>query len=90
VIDAVSALANRHGASAAQVTLAWLAAWPGVTSVLLGARTLQQLVDNLGAAEVLQTAEELAQLDRVSDPEPIDYPYGRFGTRQRRREIGRA
>ena len=50
VIDAVRSVAEARGASMAQVALAWLVDRPAVTSVILGARTLEQLEDNLGAA----------------------------------------
>jgi aryl-alcohol dehydrogenase-like predicted oxidoreductase len=87
VIDVVKSLAERHGVSMAQVSLAWVASRPGVTSVILGARTVEQLVDNLGAAELSLTQEELVKLDRVSDPRPADYPYGEPGVEQRSRSI---
>ena len=58
-----------------------------MSSVILGARTLEQLNDNLGAADLVLTAEETDALDAVSDPEPADYPYGRFGSFQRTRPL---
>jgi aryl-alcohol dehydrogenase-like predicted oxidoreductase len=88
IIDALIVLANQRGATPSQIALAWVASRPAVTSVILGARTLGQLDDNLGAAQVKLTDDELAKLDTVSDPDPADYPYGRFGTRQRSRNIG--
>jgi hypothetical protein len=51
--------------------------------VILGARTVEQLDDNLGAAALHLTAEETARLDEVSDPGTADYPYGDVGTEQR-------
>jgi aryl-alcohol dehydrogenase-like predicted oxidoreductase len=60
---------------------------PAVTSVILGARTLEQLEDNLGAAGLHLTAEETARLDAASDPAPADYPYGGPGVEQRGRKI---
>ncbi len=59
-------VATRPGVTCAQVALAWLLAQPGVASVLLGARTLAQLDDNLGAADLSLTAAELAALDAAS------------------------
>jgi diketogulonate reductase-like aldo/keto reductase len=56
------------------VALAWLLGRPGVTSLVIGARTEAQLADNLGAAEVTLSAEETAKLDAVSAP-PLLYPY---------------
>ena len=52
----------------AQVALAWLVDRPTVTSVILGARTLEQLQDNLGAAGLHLSEEETARLDAASDP----------------------
>ncbi|MGZ4590468.1 MAG: aldo/keto reductase, partial [Actinomycetes bacterium] len=58
-----------------------------VTSVLLGARTLEQLHDNLGAAHLRLDAEEVRVLDAASDPSPADYPYGAAGCEQRSRTL---
>jgi aryl-alcohol dehydrogenase-like predicted oxidoreductase len=85
VIEAVERVATARGVSMAQVALAWLHDRPLVTSVILGARTLEQLQDNLGAAGLHLTAEETATLDAASDPAPADYPYGGPGTAQRAR-----
>jgi aryl-alcohol dehydrogenase-like predicted oxidoreductase len=87
VVEAVRAVAEGRGASMAQVALAWLVDRPAVTSVILGARTLEQLEDNLGAAGLHLSAEETARLDEASDPAPADYPYGRPGRDQRGRNI---
>ena len=87
VIDAVGEIAGARGVSMAQVALAWVHDRPQVTSVILGARTLEQLRDNLGAAGLQLTAEEAAALDAASDPAPADYPYGGPGTEQRSRII---
>jgi len=67
-------IAAAHGASPAQVALAWLLGRPAVTSVIIGARTDEQLIDNLGGASLLLSADERAALDKVSAPELI-YPY---------------
>jgi aryl-alcohol dehydrogenase-like predicted oxidoreductase len=87
VVDAVREVAEGRGVSMAQVALAWLVDRPAVTSVILGARTLEQLDDNLGAAGLHLTPEESARLDAASDPSPADYPYGGPGTDQRSRKI---
>ncbi len=87
VISAVEEVAHGRGASMAQVALAWLVDRPAVTSVILGARTLEQLEDNLGGAGLHLSEEETAQLDRASDPEPADYPYGQPALEQRSRQI---
>jgi aryl-alcohol dehydrogenase-like predicted oxidoreductase len=71
----------------AQVALAWLSARPAVTSVILGARTIEQLEDNLQAADLQLTPEQTELLDVASDPEPADYPYGEPGQQQRSRKI---
>ncbi|MBU1307256.1 MAG: aldo/keto reductase, partial [Alphaproteobacteria bacterium] len=88
VIGAVEDLAKARGASMAQVALAWVAQQPAVTSVILGARTTAQLKDNLGAADLVLTADEVTQLSAVSKPEMSDYPYGTGGIGQRNRNIG--
>jgi aryl-alcohol dehydrogenase-like predicted oxidoreductase len=67
-------IAGAHGASPAQVALAWLLGRPAVTSVIIGARTDEQLLDNLGGASLLLSADERAALDKVSAPE-LMYPY---------------
>jgi aryl-alcohol dehydrogenase-like predicted oxidoreductase len=85
VVDAVRAVADDRGVTMPQVALAWLADRPAVSSVILGARTVEQLDDNLGAAGLHLTAEETARLDAVSDPGAADYPYGDVGTEQRSR-----
>jgi aryl-alcohol dehydrogenase-like predicted oxidoreductase len=87
VIDAVREVAEGRGVSMAQVALAWLVDRPGVSSVILGARTLEQLEDNLGAAGLHLTSDETAKLDEASDPSPADYPYGGPGLDQRGRQL---
>jgi aryl-alcohol dehydrogenase-like predicted oxidoreductase len=87
VIDAVRAVAEARGVSMAQVALAWLVDRPAVTSVILGARTLEQLDDNLGAAQLHLSAEETARLDQASTPIVDDYPYGQLGVSQRDRGL---
>lgn len=87
IVDALGTIAAKREVSSAQIALAWVAGRPAVSSVILGARTLEQLTDNLAAADLVLTAEENETLDTVSDPEPADYPYGRFGSFQRTRPI---
>ena len=87
VLGAVEEVAGRRGVSMPQVALAWLVDRPAVTSVILGARTLQQLDDNLGAAGLHLSEEESRQLDLVSDPGAADYPYGRPALEQRSRQV---
>jgi aryl-alcohol dehydrogenase-like predicted oxidoreductase len=88
VIDAVQKVAEDRGVSMAEVALAWVTARPGVSSTILGARTLDQLEVNLRSAEVRLTAAEIAGLDAASDPHPVDYPYGELGVDQRSRTLG--
>jgi aryl-alcohol dehydrogenase-like predicted oxidoreductase len=73
-IDVLVEIADGHGVSAAQVALAYTLAKPAVTSVIIGARTEEQLRDNLAAAELTLTEEELGRLDTVSGV-PLLYPY---------------
>src|SRR3954471_21087263 len=73
IVDVLVELGEAHRVSAAQVALAWLLGRPGVTSVVIGARTDEQLADNLQAAELQLTAGELARLGDVSPP-PLPYP----------------
>jgi aryl-alcohol dehydrogenase-like predicted oxidoreductase len=88
VIDAVQSVAAARGVTMAQVALAWLVDRPMVSSVILGARTVEQLRDNLGAAGLHLSPDETARLDTVSDPAPADYPYGGPGIDQRSRVVG--
>ena len=87
VIDAVREVATARGVSMAAVALAWLADRPAVTSVILGARTVEQLDDNLTAADLVLTADEAARLDEASAPLVADYPYGVPGVDQRGRTL---
>jgi aryl-alcohol dehydrogenase-like predicted oxidoreductase len=76
VIDAVQKIADDNGVSMAQVAISWVTNQPGVTSTILGARSVQQLQDNLGAAGLELSADDNAALTEVSDPGRPDYPYG--------------
>ena len=73
VIDAMAPIAKAHEASVARVALAWLLQRRGVMSVIIGAKTIQQLDDNLTAADLALSAEEIAALDAVSALKP-EYP----------------
>jgi aryl-alcohol dehydrogenase-like predicted oxidoreductase len=74
IVDELVSIAENRGVSAAQVALAWLLGRPGVTSLIIGARTEAQLLDNLGAAKLKLAEDERHRLDRVSEP-PLLYPY---------------
>ena len=73
-IDALVEIADGHGVSAAQVALAWLLQRPTVSSVIIGARTDEQLADNLKSADLVLSSEERATLEQVSRPDLI-YPH---------------
>lgn len=73
-LEVVEAIAHEHNASVSQISLAWLRAQPAVSSVIFGARTMQQLEDNLGAAEINLTDEQVQRLNDVSAIPDI-YPY---------------
>jgi aryl-alcohol dehydrogenase-like predicted oxidoreductase len=73
-IDVLVEVAEAHDVSAAQVALAWLLTRPSVASVVVGARTDEQLADNLKAVELTLSDEELGRLEEVSRPDLL-YPY---------------
>lgn len=73
VLDVIAPIAKSHNCSAARISLAWLLSKPVVTSVIIGAKRLEQLEDNVAATEVKLTAEEIRQLDEVSALPP-EYP----------------
>ena len=87
IIDAVQKVAEDRGVTMAEVALAWVTDRPGVSSTILGARTLEQLETNLKAADLHLSAEETAALDEASDLHPTDYPYGDLGVGQRSRNL---
>jgi len=72
-IDAMREVGEAHGVSVARVALAWVLAKPFVMSVIIGAKTLAQLEDNLAATELTLTPAEIARLDEVSALPP-EYP----------------
>jgi aryl-alcohol dehydrogenase-like predicted oxidoreductase len=73
-IEVLVEVAEGRGVSAAQVALAWLLDRPSISSVIVGARTDEQLADNLKAAELTLTDDESSRLEEVSRP-PLLYPY---------------
>ena len=73
-VEVLVAIGDGHGVSAAQVALAYVLGRPAVTSVVIGARTSEQLTDNLAAADLVLTDEERQRLDAVSAM-PLLYPY---------------
>jgi aryl-alcohol dehydrogenase-like predicted oxidoreductase len=73
-IEVLVEVAEGHGVSAAQVALAWLLERPGVTSLIVGARTEEQLADNLAALDLQLSDAERSRLEEVSRP-PLLYPF---------------
>jgi aryl-alcohol dehydrogenase-like predicted oxidoreductase len=73
-IDVLVEIADGHGVSAAQVALAWLLDRPSITSIVIGARTDEQLADNLKAADLELSQADRDRLEQVSRP-PLIYPY---------------
>jgi aryl-alcohol dehydrogenase-like predicted oxidoreductase len=73
VVDVMREIAEDKNASVAQIALSWLLHQPVVTSVIVGAKTQQQLAENLAAPDVKLTDDELARLKAVSEL-PMEYP----------------
>jgi diketogulonate reductase-like aldo/keto reductase len=74
ILEVAGAVAGARGVSVAQVALNWLRSRPQVSSIIVGARTTDQLTENLQAASWTLTDEEAAQLDTVSATELL-YPH---------------
>ena len=74
ILQVVDEVARSHQATHSQVALAWLLHQPAVCSVIIGARTLAQLDDNLAAGQLSLSEEELARLSQASEPDD-PYPY---------------
>ena len=76
VIDELEKIAKKLDSTVARVALAWVQARSGVSSTIIGARTLAQLDDNLKALEVKLTAEQTTTLDALTKPKlgfPADF-----------------
>jgi aryl-alcohol dehydrogenase-like predicted oxidoreductase len=73
IVDAIRPIAEAHGVSVARVALAWLLQQPGVMSVIICAKTEEQLADNVAAADLQLSADDLATLDKASALKP-EYP----------------
>jgi aryl-alcohol dehydrogenase-like predicted oxidoreductase len=73
IIDVMREIGEAHGVSVARVALAYVLAKPFVTSVIIGARNIEQLEDNIAAADLALSAEDLKRLDDVSELGP-EYP----------------
>ncbi len=72
-VDAMRPIAQRNGVSVAQIALAWLLTQRSVSSVIIGAKTVQQLEDNIAATKVRLTSDDLKTLNEVSQL-PREYP----------------
>jgi aryl-alcohol dehydrogenase-like predicted oxidoreductase len=75
VLEGLGPLAEAKGCSMSQLALAWCMQQPGVTSPIIGPRTLEQLVDNLGALQVTITAEDRAKVDELVAPGRMVSPF---------------
>jgi aryl-alcohol dehydrogenase-like predicted oxidoreductase len=75
VLEAVQAIAGEKGCIPGQVALAWCKDKPGVTSAIIGPRTMEQLEDNLGAVEVSLGESDHERLDAVAPPGRATVPY---------------
>jgi len=84
VVDVMREIAETKGVSVAQIALGWLLHQPAVTSVIIGAKNEKQLDDNIAAATVKLSAEELQRLDEVSQL-PEEYPHWMFKRQLRSR-----
>jgi aryl-alcohol dehydrogenase-like predicted oxidoreductase len=73
IIDVMTRIGRNHNASAARVALAWLLTKPAVTSVIIGAKRKDQLIDNIESVKLQLSSEELAELETISALAP-EYP----------------
>ena len=88
-VDAMRPIAQAHGVSVARVALAWLLHQPAVASVIVGAKTVAQLADNMAASDLRLSAAELAALDEASRLPP-EYPGWMFARQNQDRLPGGA
>ncbi|NTU81688.1 MAG: aldo/keto reductase [Chloroflexales bacterium] len=86
VVEQLQPLAEANGCTLAQLALAWCAGQPGVSSAIIGPRTMEQLEDNLGALAVTLSDDDLAQIDAISPPGQMATPFyeASFGPSQHR------
>jgi aryl-alcohol dehydrogenase-like predicted oxidoreductase len=73
IIDLMLKIGKNHHVSAAQVALSWLAKKPGVTSIIIGAKKEEQLIDNIASTELVLSESEMKELDNISTLSP-EYP----------------
>ena len=74
ILELMDQISSKHNVTHSQIALAWLLDQPGVDSIIIGARTPQQLKDNMEAAEITLPDEELEELSQSSEL-PKGYPY---------------
>ncbi|TVR12301.1 MAG: aldo/keto reductase [Planctomycetota bacterium] len=75
ILDTIKALASEHQCTPSQIALAWVVQQPGITSAIIGPRTFDQLIDNLGCLEVELSEDDNKRLDAVSPPGRAISPY---------------
>ncbi len=75
ILELLETMAGEKGCTPSQLALAWVAQQPGITSPIIGPRTMEQLVDNLGALNVKVTDEDCKRLDAVALPGRATAPY---------------
>jgi aryl-alcohol dehydrogenase-like predicted oxidoreductase len=85
-VDAMRPIAERRGVSVAQIALAWLLAQAAVSTVIIGAKTVEQLNDNIAATKVELSEDELAVLNEVSQL-PAEYPGWMIAMQGKYREV---
>ena len=73
IIDVMTRIGNNHNASAARVALAWMLTKPGVTSIIIGAKKQDQLIDNIESTSLKLSDQELGELEAISALTP-EYP----------------
>lgn len=73
IIDVITEIGKQHQVSAAQIALAWVRLQKGVTSTIIGAKNVEQLLDNIKSTEIILSVEELQKIDEVSAL-PKEYP----------------
>jgi hypothetical protein len=80
VVDVLGEIAEQLGCTIGQVALAWCMRQPGVTSAIIGPRTVEQCVDNLQAVMITPEPEQMKNLDRIAPPGRMIVPYYQSGT----------
>jgi aryl-alcohol dehydrogenase-like predicted oxidoreductase len=66
IIDVIAEIGKQHNTSAAQIALAWVRQQSGITSTIIGAKTVEQLLDNIKSTEITLSADDLQKIDEVS------------------------